>query len=155
VKTALTAELAGTPGVGPGVVVTGLVSTTRGRVAFPGVPTVVNVHTNGAAIGTPLARLLAPPIVAVYTVPGANMVPAVNVKLAIVFVASRLTTPVGLTHGAAQVSVKVAVPVIGETASFSVAVTEGVVISTPVAPSVGVSAITAGTSAAVAGLPKI
>jgi hypothetical protein len=115
----------------------------------------VNVHTNGAAIAKPLARLVAPPIVAVYTVPGASVVPAVNVKVAIVFVASRLTAPVGLTHGAAQVSVKVAAPVIGETGSFKVADMEVVVRSTLAAPFTGVSAITAGISPAVPGLPKI
>lgn len=154
-KTALTAELAGTPGVGPGVVVTGLVNVTRGRVAFEGVPTVVNVHAKGAAIAKPLARLVAPLIVAVYTVEGAKVVPAVSVNVAIVCVASRLTTPVALVQGAAQVSVKLPVAGTRETASFSVADMEGVVSSTLVAPFAGASAITAGTSAAVAGVPKI
>ena len=154
-KTAPRLEFPGTAGVGPGMVVTGLVKRTRGRVRSAGVATVVNVHTKGAAIATPLARLVAPLIVAVYSVNGARVVPGVNVNVAIVCVASRLTTPVGLAHGAAHVSVKLAVPVIGETGSFSVADMEAVVTSTPTAPFVGVSAITKGTSAAVATLPKI
>src|ERR1700691_892380 len=69
-------------------------------------------------------------------------------------VASRVTTPVGLTHGAAHVTVMLAVPVIGATGSFSVAVTRELV-NTPVAPLSGVTAVTAGTRAAVPLLPKM
>lgn len=156
-KIALTAELPGTPGVGPGVVVNGLVNNTRGRVRSGGVAaaTVVNCHEKGAAIATPLARLVAPPIVAVYDVDGARRVPGVSVNVAMVCVASRLTVPVASAHGAAQVRVKLAAPVIGETGSFNVAEMEAVVTSTPTAPFAGVSAVTKGTSAAVPTLPKI
>lgn len=154
-KTAAMAELPGTPGVGPGVVVTGLVNSTRGRVISEGVATVVNVHAKGAFIARPLARLTAPLIVAVYSVDGAKAVPGVSVNVAMVCVESRLITPVALAQGAEQMSVKVAVPVIGETASFSVADMKAVVTSTPVAPFAGVSEVTAGNSAAVPSLPKI
>ena len=87
--------------------------------------------------------------------PGARVVPGVSVNVAIVFVGSRLTTPVALVQGAAQVSVKLAVPMIGETASLSVADIEAMLTRTPVAPFVGVSEVTAGISAAVLALPKI
>jgi hypothetical protein len=60
VKTAIMAELLGTPTVGPGVVVAGEVMDTRGRVRSEGEPTVVNCHVKGAAIATPLERLVAP-----------------------------------------------------------------------------------------------
>jgi hypothetical protein len=157
VKIALMAELPGTPGVGPGVVVNGLVNNTRGRVRSGGVvaATVVNFHEKGAAISRPLARLVAPLRVAVYGVAGVRRVPGVSVNVAIVCVASRLTVPVASAHGAAQDRVKLAVPVIGETGSFNVAETEAVVTSTPTAPFAGVSAVTKGTSAAVPTLPKI
>jgi hypothetical protein len=51
--------------------------------------------------------------------------------------------------------VKLAVPVIGATASFSVAETEAVLTSTPTAPFAGVSAVTMGSTAAILSLPKI
>jgi hypothetical protein len=64
-KIAATAELPGTPGVGPGMVVSGIVDNTRGRVASAGDATVVNVHANGAVIAKPLALPLTPLMVAV------------------------------------------------------------------------------------------
>jgi hypothetical protein len=76
-------------------------------------------------------------------------------NVARVCVASRLTTPVGLTHGAAHVTVILAVPVGGATGSFSVAVMTLVLVSTSVAPSAGVSAVTAGTSAATPFVPRM
>jgi len=150
-------ELAGTPGVGPGVVVSGLVNKTRGRVRSAGAAaaTVVKFHPKGRAIAVPVASLVAPLIVAVYCVAGAKTAPGVSVNVAIVCVASRLTVPSALVHGAAQVRVKLAAPVIGETGSFNVAETEAVVTSTPTEPFAGVSAVTKGTSAAVPTLPKI
>ena len=56
-KIAAMAELPGTASVGPGVVVTGVVNRTRGRVRSGGAvaATVVNFHAKGAAIATPLA----------------------------------------------------------------------------------------------------
>jgi hypothetical protein len=60
VKTALMAELLGTPGVGPGMVVAGLVTDTRGRVTSEGDATVVNCQVKGVAIAIPPARLVAP-----------------------------------------------------------------------------------------------
>jgi hypothetical protein len=66
VNVAVIAELLGTPRVGPGVLVAGLVINTRGRVTSAGVATVVNCQLNGAAIGTPPDRLIAPAMVPVY-----------------------------------------------------------------------------------------
>src|SRR5580704_9838075 len=76
------------------------------------------------------------------------------VIVAMVFVASRVTVPVALTHGAAHVTVMLAVPVIGATASFNVAVTR-VLVNTPVAPFKGVTAVTMGTSAAIPLTPRM
>ena len=61
---ALIAVLLGTPVVGPGAVVVGTVKVTLGFVALALEP-VVNVHTYGLAIARPVARLVAPLIVAV------------------------------------------------------------------------------------------
>ena len=110
-NTALIVVLLGTPIVGPGEVVAGTVSVTRGRVALAATP-VVNVHTYGLANGRLVARLVAPVMVAVYVVALAR-VPEVNVNVATVAVLSSATVPIGLTQGAVQVSVKVAAPLIG------------------------------------------
>jgi hypothetical protein len=155
VKVALMALLAGTSGVGPGIVVTGLVIDTWGRVKSAGAPTVVNCQVTGPAIAVPSLRLVAPVSVPVYTVPAAKKVPGVSVKVAIVFVESRVTMPVAFTQGAAHETVRLAAPVIGATGSFSVAVICVVLVGTRVAPLAGVSAITAGTSMAVSAAPKI
>ena len=155
VNTAAIAVLPGTFSVGPPAVVAGLVTNTRGRVTSVGVPTVVNAHAKGALIAKPLARLVTPLRVAVYTVDGAKMVPGVKVNVTIVCVVSRLSVPVALAHGAAQVRVILAVLASGESASFSVAEMEGVVTSTPAVASAGVSEVTTGMSAAVPSLPKI
>src|SRR5580700_3667022 len=96
---------------------------------------------------------MAPVIVPVYRVAVANVVPGVSVNVAIVCVASRVTAPVALTHGAAHVTVMLAVPVSGATGSFSVAVTSEL-INTPVAPLSGVTAVTAGLRAAIPLLPR-
>ena len=64
VKTAVMAVLAGTPAVGPGLVVAGTVSATLGRVVSGATP-VVNRQTKGFANASPVARLLAPVTVAV------------------------------------------------------------------------------------------
>jgi hypothetical protein len=80
-------------------------------------------------------------IVAVYSVRGARF--AAGVKVALVFPASRATAPVGLTQGAAQVTVKLAAPVIGAIASLNAAVI-AVLIATPVALLTGATAVTVG-----------
>ena len=64
VKTAVTAEFVARPGVGPGLVVNGMVNTTPGRIRSGKGP-VVNVHTNGLASPKPVVVLVAPLIVAV------------------------------------------------------------------------------------------
>jgi hypothetical protein len=94
-KTALMAPLAGTPRVGPGTVVAGVVSVTPGRVLFATLP-VLKLQVNGAAIGRPVARLLAPGIVAVYVVWATRLVPAVRVKVAFWLLASNARVPVGV-----------------------------------------------------------
>ncbi len=63
VNTALRAALVATPVVGPGVVVAGTVSATRGRVVSASTP-VVNCHTYGLSV-SPVAKLAAPVTVAV------------------------------------------------------------------------------------------
>src|ERR1700728_4662965 len=102
----------------------------------------------------PLERAVAPVIVPVYFVAVANEVPGVRVNVATVCVASRVTVPVGLTQGAAHVTVMLAVPVSGATGSFSVAVTREL-FNTPVAPPSGVTAVTAGTITATPLLPRM
>ena len=72
-----------------------------------------------------------------------------KVKLATSLVASRVTVPVGLVHGASQVIVKLA-PVIGATGSLKLAVTTLVVIGTVVAVSLGDEVVTVGAAAATA-----
>jgi hypothetical protein len=64
VNTALIAVLVGTPAVGPGDVVAGRVSVTRGRVVSATSP-VLNFQTYGTASARPVARLVAPVTVAV------------------------------------------------------------------------------------------
>jgi hypothetical protein len=66
-----------------------------------------------------------------------------NVNVAILFVASRATDPVGFTQGAAQVNLKLAAPVIGAIGSLSVAVT-AVLTDTSTALLSGVTAVTIG-----------
>src|ERR1700676_2439497 len=149
------AVLLGTPAVGPGIVVAGTVIDTRGRVTSEGAATVVNCQVKGPAIARPLARLVAPVIVPVYCVSVARVVPGVSVNVAIVFDASRVTTPVALTHGAPHVTVMLAVPVIGATGSLRVAVMRVLLVGTPVAPFCGVTAITAGTRAAIPFAPRM
>ena len=138
VKIAVTARLLGTPVVGPGIVVAGAVENTRGRVTSRGVPTVVNFQAYGPVIAMPLARLVAPVIVTLYSVPIARAVPDVSVKVATVLVAFRVTTPVGFAHGATHVTVMLAIPEIGAIDSLNVAVMR-VLVSTPVAPFAGVT----------------
>jgi hypothetical protein len=68
-----------------------------------------------------------------------------EVNVAIVLVASSVTVPLGLVHGdAAHATMKVAPPVIGETASLNLAVMSVLYIATPVAALTGVTAITDG-----------
>jgi hypothetical protein len=71
---------------------------------------VVNRHTYGAASGMPVARLVAPLTVAVYSVSGASVVVGINVNVATVPAEFRLTDPRTPAHGLAQVSVKLAAP---------------------------------------------
>jgi hypothetical protein len=92
---------------------------------------VVKVQTYGAANARPVAMLLAPVTVAVYSVTGDSVVPAATVKVAMVLVASRVTVPLGLVQGDAQVTVKLAAPLIGDIASLNVAVMLGLVTTTP------------------------
>jgi hypothetical protein len=154
VKIAVTARLLGTPVVGPGIVVAGAVENTRGRVTSTGVPTVVNFQVYGPVIAMPLARLVAPVIVTLYSVPVARAVPDVSVKVATVLVAFRVTTPVGFAHGATHVTVMLATPEIGAIDSLNVAVTR-VLVSTPVAPFAGVTEVTAGARAVIPLVPRM
>src|ERR1700733_8316728 len=103
----------------------------------------------------PFARLVAPSIVAVYSVDNAKAVPGVSVKVAILWVESSATDPVASTQGDAHVTVKVAVPVIGATGTFSVAVICGSVVNTLMAPFSGVTAVTTGTTTAIPLAPKM
>ena len=84
-------------------------------------------------------------IVAVYSVSGASVIVGVNVNVATVLAGSRATDPVALTQGVAQVSVKLAAPVIAAIGSLNVAATV-VARDTPVAPAGGVTAVTIGAS---------
>jgi hypothetical protein len=116
--------------VGPGLVVTGTVSDTRGWDVVPMRP-VVKCHTKGFANATPPLRLVAPVIVPVYRVEAVRL--AAEVKVAMVLVASSDTVPMGLTHGAAQVTVKLALPVSGFIGSLKAAVMRVLLVGTPVA----------------------
>ena len=97
-----------------------------------------------------MARLLAPVTVAVYRVRGCRVVPGVRAKVATVLLASSVTVPVGLVQDAAQVTVKLAAPVIGAIASLKEAAMTGLLVATPVALLAGVTAVTVGAIAAVA-----
>ncbi len=65
VNTAITDALVAAPVVGPGLVVAGEVSVTRGLIVSAAVPAVMKLHVYGVAIAMPLARLLAAVIVPV------------------------------------------------------------------------------------------
>lgn len=92
-------------------------------------------------IAVPVARLLAPVIVAVYIVSGARA--AVGVKVALRLVESSVTDPAGLTQGAVQVMVKLAAPVSGAMASLKPA-TGAMLKATPVERFMGVTEVTIG-----------
>ena len=95
----------------------------------------------------PEATLVAPVTVAVYIVPGASVVPDVRVNVAIVPVAFKATLPLGLTQGALQVTVKLAVPVIGFIGALKAAVITVLLTATPVALLTGATAVTVGATA--------
>src|SRR5688572_4741353 len=105
VNVAVTAVLAGTPAVGPGVLVAGTVSATRGRVVSGATP-VVKLQTYGAAIARLVTLLRAAVTVAVYSVSGLSWPLEGSVRVATRPEGSRLTVPVGLVQGAAQVTKK-------------------------------------------------
>jgi hypothetical protein len=103
----------------------------------------------------PVALLLAPVMVAVYTVLGASAVAAVSSYVAIIFVASNVTVPVGLAHGAAQVTAKVDESVIGFIGSLKVALIFGLLVGTPAESFAGATAVTVGGAAVAPSVPKI
>ena len=92
----------------------------------------------------PVATLLAPTTVAVYRVDAFRPVPAVSANVAILLEASIETEPVGVVQGAAQLSVKLALPSGIPTGSLNAAVTRFVLMATPVALLVGVTAVMVG-----------
>ena len=142
VNAAVIAALTGSPAVGPGLVVAGSVRSTLGRVVSAVTP-VLNCHTYGLARTRFDAGLTAPVIVAVYSVSGARAAAGVNVAL--LPDASRVTVPAGLVHGAAQATVKLAVPLSGAIGSLKVTASEALT-GTPAALSIGVTAVTVGAS---------
>jgi hypothetical protein len=89
-----------------------------------GATPVVNRHEYGLANATPAARLVAPVIVTLYGVSDRRPVDGVNVYVAMVLVASRVTVPVGFMQGAgtAQVTAKLVPAVSGLIGSLKVAV---------------------------------
>lgn len=91
-----------------------------------------------------VAILTVPTTVAVYRVDAFKPVPAASAKVATLLEASIETKPVGLAQGAAQVSLKLALPDAMLTGSLNAAVTRFVFIATPVALLVGVTAVTVG-----------
>ena len=92
----------------------------------------------------PVAILLAPTTVAVYRVDAFRLVPAVSANVAILLEASTETKPVGVMQGTAQFSVKLAPPNGIPTGSLNAAVTKLVLMATPVALLVGVTAVIVG-----------
>jgi len=72
--------------------------------------------------------------------------------VAVELVAFRATVPLGFTHGAAQVTVKVAAPFIDATGSLNVALMTVLSGDTSVAWSAGATAVTVGADA---GLPEL
>ena len=148
------AALPGTPAVGPGIVVTGAVSATRGRVVSAAEP-VVNCHVNGAVIARPLSSAVAPVIVAVYSVNGASVLAGASVRRAIDCVLSRVAAPSGLTQGAVQVNLKVAAPLNDASGTLNAALMTNSLIATPVAPSTGASPVTVGASAVLGAAPVV
>lgn len=111
----------------------GKTDSTVGRGGTIGAAPVVNFHTNGLAKGKPVAMLVAAVTVPVYNVSGDSVVPGVSVKLATVLAALKATVPVAFAHGAAHVTVTVALPATGATGSLKVALIPGALIETPVA----------------------
>ena len=77
-NTAATDAFVGTPSVGPGLVVTGEVLNTRGRIVSAVVPAVTKRDTKGVTSGRPPA-LMGALAVTVYCVSGANEVDGVSV----------------------------------------------------------------------------
>lgn len=67
--------------------------------------------------------------------------------MAIEFVAFKATVPLGLTHGAAQVTVKVAAPLIDAMGSLNVALMTALSVATSVEWSAGETAVTVGAGA--------
>lgn len=92
----------------------------------------------------PLARLLAPLTVAVYTVLGVSNVADGKVSDAIDPLESSVTVPVGATQGDAQVKVKPVAAAIGAIGSLKCAVTTVVLSATPVALLAGATDVTVG-----------
>jgi len=80
----------------------------------------------------------------VYKVPGVSKVPLASVREAIEFVESSATVPTGLTQGDEQVSVKLAVPVMGAIASLNEATMMSLFNGTPVELFAGATADTVG-----------
>jgi len=70
-------------------------------------------------------------------------------------VLSSVTVPVGLVHGAAQVTVNVAAPAIGAMASLNAAVISALLMGMPVALFAGATAVTVGGRIAVESKPRI
>ena len=143
VNRALIAELVATPVVGPGFVVAGTVITTLGLVVS-GAAAVVNCEIKGLDITRPVAILLAPVMVTVYSVNALRGVPDVKASVAILLDVSIETEPVGLKHGGAQVTLKPVLPDNPLTGSLNAAEIMPVLMATPAALLAGVTAVTLG-----------
>src|SRR4051794_14226032 len=88
-------------------------------------------------------------------VPAASVVPGARVKVAIRLVLSSATVPAGLTHGAAQVTVNVAVDVSGAMRSLNAGVITVLLRATPPALFRGATAVRVGGRGAVLSKPRI
>ena len=102
-----------------------------------------------------MAKLRAPVTVAVYKVSGASTVTGASVNVAIRLVESSDTVPTGLVQGEAQVTVKLAPPVIGAIGSLKAALIIVLLTGTPVALATGATAVTVGSGTTLAPVPKI
>jgi hypothetical protein len=150
-KTALIAAFATAPKVGPGMVVPGAVSVTRGRVTS-GVTPVLNVHTNLAASGMPVVSLAAVVTVALHVVLGGKFVASVSVA---VLLNARYPTVPDTAVSTGHASVKLAVvKVAGSIALLKTALITFVLIGTPLALGTGATAVTKGAVPETA-LPRI
>jgi hypothetical protein len=85
-------------------------------------------------------------------VDGDRLAPLAIAKVATRLVASNETVPLGLVQGAAQLTVKLALPVMAAMGSLKAALIRALLRATPVALATGVTAVTVGATGGITGV---